>query len=91
MPNWVIEFLYVFSLSKRTHWALTFGVVIYFGVLVLGNYAVNGLEFTGHLKPLEDVIRDKILYRYDKLALVALISFLVLAVKNFIKDWKRLL
>lgn len=90
MPNWVIKFLYVFSLSKKTHWAFTFGVVIYFGVLVLGNYAVNGLELTGHLKPLEDVIRDKLLYRYDKFALVALISFLVLAVKNFIKDWKRL-
>lgn len=91
MPNWMIEFLYVFSLSKRTHWVLLCGIITYFAILLLGNHLVYGIEFTGNLKPLEEVFRHKILYRYDKLALVALVSFLLMAVKCFIKDWKRFL
>lgn len=87
--NAVYEFLYVLSLSKRTQFALILGVVFYFVILLVGKYYIAEIEFQGVMKSLEDAIVGKLLHRYDKLALFALVSFWVLAFKCYRKDHKR--
>lgn len=87
--NAVYEFLYVLSLSKRTQFALILGVVFYFVILLVGKYYIAEIEFQGVMKPLEDAIVRKLLHRYDKLALFALVAFWVLAFKCYRKDHKR--
>lgn len=88
--NFVYEFLYVLSLSKRTQLSLILGVVFHFLILLFGEYYVTEIEFQGVMKPLEDAIVGKLLHRYDKVALFALASFWVLAFKCYRKDRKRL-
>ena len=89
MPNWFVEFLYVLALSKRTQWALIFGVLIPVVILIFGQYMTNNFELFGLMKQFEDIIVDKILRKYDKVALVAFISFLGLAIKFYLKDKDR--
>ncbi|WP_194089618.1 hypothetical protein [Vibrio hibernica] len=89
MPNWLNEFLYVLALSKKTQWALIFGAVFYFGILLLGQHMLSNFELQGSVKGIQDVIAHKIAKKYDKAALVALFSFLVLAYKCYQKDKKR--
>ena len=88
--NFVYEFLYVLSLSKRTQLALIFGVVFHFVILLVGKYYIAEIEFQGVMKPLEEAMVGKLLHKYDKVALFALASFWVLAFKCYRKDRKRL-
>lgn len=80
----------VFCLSKKTQLALALGVVFFSGILLVGEVFVGGLELHGHLKPLTNVVRDSLMHRYDKAAWVALGSFLLLAIKTYRKDRRRL-
>ena len=91
MPNWLAEFLYVLALSRRTQWALIMGVVFFIAVSIFGNYLVSNIELHGHFKVLENVISEKMLRRYDKLALIMLVSFWSLAIRCYLKDRKRFL
>ncbi|EGU4188846.1 hypothetical protein HWU03_002996 [Vibrio parahaemolyticus] len=88
--NFVYEFLYVLSLSKRTQLALILGVVFHFVILLVGQYYIAEIEFQGAMKPLQDAMVGKLLNKYDKVALFALVSFWVLASKCYRKDRKRL-
>jgi hypothetical protein len=90
MPNFLIEFFYVLALSKKTQWALILGVVLHFAITLLGEHMVANFELQGSMKALEEVISNKFLRKYDKIALFSLVSFWVLAVKFYIKDKKRL-
>ena len=45
----------------------------------------------GALAPLTDVVREKLFHRYDKAAWASLAACLLLAVKLYRKDRKRLL
>ncbi|MGS0751750.1 hypothetical protein ACVBIV_12590 [Shewanella sp. 0m-9] len=90
MPNFLIEFFYVLALSKKTQWALILGVVLHFAITLLGEHMVANLELQGSIKVLDEVISNKFLRKYDKIALFTLVSFWVLAVKFYIKDKKRL-
>ncbi|MCL2915551.1 hypothetical protein L2725_17490 [Shewanella corallii] len=90
MPNWLAEFLYVLALSRRTQWALFMGVIFYIAIDTFGSYLLSNFELHGHFKALEIVISEKILRKYDKLALITLLSFWFLAVKYYLKDRKRL-
>jgi len=83
------EILYVITMSKKTQWALILGVVFFIGISLLGSHLTSNLHFTGPLKGLEGAIAGKLLKRYDKVALVALISFWVLAFKHYHRDKKR--
>ena len=83
------EILYVIAMSKKTQWALILGVVFFIGISLLGSHLTSNLHFTGPLKGLEDAVAGKLLKRYDKVALFALISFWVLAFKHYHRDKKR--
>lgn len=51
---------------------------------------LENFQLHGFLQPIGEVIRDKLLRRYDKLALLTLVSFFLLAVKTYNTDKKRL-
>lgn len=89
MPNWLIEFVYVLALSKRTQWAIILGIVFFIGINLLGQHMLRNFELHGSAKSIQDVIIHKMAKKYDKAAFVALIPFLVLAYKLYQKDKKR--
>lgn len=85
------EFLVVLAYSTKTQLAVIFGLAFFVGTMVAGDYFIGHLEIHGILAPLTDVVREKIVHRYDKVAWAILVSFLFLAVKCYKKDRKRLL
>ncbi|MBB1398765.1 hypothetical protein [Pseudoalteromonas sp. SG44-8] len=90
MPNWFIEFFCVLALSKKTQWALILGVVFHLAITLLGEHMVANFELQGSMKALEEVFANKFLRKYDKIALLALVSFWVLAINFYVKDKNRL-
>lgn len=74
-------------------WLDEFWMVLCFfvGILLMGQGLVGSLELHGPLAALTDVVRDKLMHRYDKAAWAALASFALLAVKTYRKDRRRLL
>ena len=91
MPNWMVEFLYVVLMSKRCVFAFLLGIILFFLISAYGQHALENFQLQGVFKGIEDVVRDKFLRRYDKLALGALITCWILAIKFYIKDRKRVL
>ena len=91
MREAVDEFLVVLAYSSKTQLAVIFGLAFFVGTMVAGDYFTSHLEMHGVLAPLADVVREKIAHRYDKVAWAILLSFLLLAVKCYKKDRKRLL
>lgn len=90
MPNWLTEFIYILSISTRTQWALVLGPIFYFGITLLGQYMLADFKLSESMAPLEGVITEQILRRYDKAAWFFLGSFWLLAIKLYKKDKKRL-
>ncbi|GAB2180947.1 hypothetical protein DLREEDagrD3_11700 [Denitratisoma sp. agr-D3] len=84
------EFLVVLAYSTKTQLALLFGMVFFVGTMLTGDYFASTFEIHGNLAPLTDVIREKIVHKYDKVAWVSLVSFFLLAIKCYRKDRKRL-
>ncbi|WP_428420761.1 hypothetical protein [Methylibium sp.] len=91
MKDWLIEFLVVLAYSPRTQFAIVLGLVSFAGFMLAGEYFVGQIELQGLLAPLTDVVREQIGHRYDKEAWASLASCLLLAVKLYRKDRKRLL
>lgn len=91
MSDWLEEVWVVLCHSRKTQLAIAFGVLFFVGIMVLGRALVGGLELHGPLAALTDVVRDKLMHRYDKAAWAALGSFALLAVKTYRKDRRRLL
>jgi len=89
--DWIEEVLMVVAYSTRTQLAIMFGAVFFVGFMLAGQVLVGRIELHGFLAPLTDVIRDRLLHRYDKAAWIALGSFLLLAVKAYRRDRQRLL
>lgn len=85
------EFLIVLAYSKRTQLALVFGIVFGLILWLAGEYFVSLISFVGPLAPLKDVIREKLMHRYDKAALMCFLGFLGLAAKLYLRDRKRFL
>jgi hypothetical protein len=85
------EFPVVLAYSTKTQLALLFGFAFFLGILLAGDYFVGRLELHGTLSPSTDAIRNMIAHRYDKVAWASLASFLLLAIKCYKKDRKRLL
>jgi len=90
LKGYFSEILYVISISKKTQWAIILGVVFFIGITLLGSHLTSSLQFNGPLKGLEEAVAGKLLRRYDKVALFALISFWMLALKCYLRDRKRL-
>lgn len=89
MPGWLEEFLYILSISKKTQWAIVFGVIFFVGIHLLGNYMLSNFELKGQVSGIQDVIVQQFAKKYDKVALGALISFWMLAYKSYLRDKKR--
>lgn len=89
MNNWFTEVWIVFCLSTKTQLALAFGVAFFLGILLMGEMLVGGIELHGHLKPLTDAVRASLAHRYEGAAWMALGSFLLLAIKTYRKDRRR--
>ncbi|MDX1916244.1 MAG: hypothetical protein SFU55_11730 [Methylophilus sp.] len=84
------ELLITLMYSRRALLAIVFGVLFFFGILMLGHHLANNLRFNGPFAPLADAIRPIILIRYEHVAWGALISFWMLAGKILLKERKRL-
>lgn len=91
MPNWMAEFLYVVLMSKRCIFAFSSGIFLFFLINAYGHHAMENFQLQGVFKGIEDVIRDRFLRRYDKLALGTLVACWILAIKFYVKDRKRFL
>ncbi len=91
MNDVLAEAWVVLCYSTRTQVAIICGAAFFVGILLAGQSLVGGLELRGPLAPLTDVIRDRLMHRYDKAAWIALGSCLLLAVRFYRKDRRRLL
>lgn len=91
MRDWLLEVLVVLCHSTRTQFAIALGLTFFAGTLLMGHVLVDGLELRGPMAPLADVIRDALMHRYDKAAWMALGGFLLVAIKTYRKDRRRLL
>ena len=84
MPLWMIKFLTVLSMSKRTQWAIILGLTFFIGIHLLGDWVLNHAYLNE--QALHEIIFQKLAKRYDKAATITLISFLILACKFYQKD-----
>jgi len=89
LKEYFAEILCVIAMSKKTQWAIILGIVFFIGISLVGSHLTSNLQFSGPLKGLEEAVAGKLLKRYDKVALLALISFWVLAFKCYHRDKKR--
>ena len=90
MKDWLEEILIVLAYSPRTQVAIALGVIFFIGLMLVGEYFVGSIQLHGLLAPLTEVVRERIWHRYDKAAWAALAGFLLLAVRLYRKDRKRL-
>jgi hypothetical protein len=91
MKDWLAEWLVVLAYSWRTQFALVLGVVAFMGLMLAGDYLVGKIELHGALAPLTELVRDQLFQRYDKAAWTSLAACLLLALKLYRKDRRRLL
>lgn len=84
------EFFYVLALSRRTQIILLVGLFFFAGLMIGGAYASSHFELKSIPGPLAEVIRDKLLHRYEKAAWAVLGMSILAAVKFYRKDRKRL-
>lgn len=90
MHEWVAEFVLVLSRSTKTQVALMLGFLMPVGLHFLGLSQVGQIELHGPLGPFTDAIREQLMHRYDKLAWLTLGGFLLVAVKSYRRDSRRL-
>ena len=91
MREAIAEFLVVISYSARTQVSILLGLALFVGISLVGSTLVGDVSFHGPLAPLTDIVRENLMHRYDKAAWLMLGSFLLLAVKSYKRDRKRLL
>lgn len=91
MLEWLEEFLVILIHSKRTQLAIFLGMASFISILAAGEYFVGRVNIHGALAPLTDVVREALLGRYEKAAWGSLGAFMLLAIKGYRKDRKKLL
>jgi hypothetical protein len=64
-------------------------MILFVGILFLGEILVSRMDFPGPLRGFETVIGEEILQRYDKVAIFCLLSSWGLAIKSYLRDRKR--
>lgn len=89
MLNWFADILYVVIMSKRIQRVLIAGMVCSIGVALIGSILISNFELQGQFKALEAVISEKFMRKYDKLAILILLSSWVVAIKYYLKDRHR--
>jgi hypothetical protein len=85
------EFFIVLAYSRRTQIALWLGTLFFVTTLITGTFLVGDLEFHGVLAPLTEPVRAALGQRFERLAWGTLGGFVMLAVRFYFKDRKRLL
>ena len=91
MRDRLSEVLVVLCHSTGTQFAIALGLIFFTGTLLMGHVLVDGLELRGPMAALADVIHGALMHRYDKAAWMALGGFLLVAIKTYRKDRRRLL
>lgn len=91
MRDWLLEVLVVLCHSTRTQFSIALGLTFFAGTLLMGHVLVDALELRSPMAPLPDVIRDVLMHRHDKAAWMALGGFLLVAIKTYRKDRRRIL
>lgn len=91
MRNWLAETWVVLCYSTRTQLALALGMISFVGIMLMEDLLVSRFELHRPLAPLTDVVRDALLRRHDKAAWMALGGFLLVAIRIFRKDRRRVL
>ncbi|WP_417565486.1 hypothetical protein [Marinobacter sp.] len=89
MPNWLIEFLSVLAVSRKTQWAIILGFGFLIGINLLGEHMVSNFELQSQAKGLQEVIAHKFAKKYDKAAFMVFGLFLVTAYKCYRRDKRR--
>lgn len=89
MRDWFYEILYGLAISRRAQWAIIWGAIFFIGINVLGSYMTANVEFVGPMKVFKESLFHRIGKKYDKAAVVALVSFWWLAYKFYKKDKDR--
>ena len=85
MPSWLVEFISVLAYSKKTQWAIIWGIVFFIGINIAGSFILSNSQGDGIL----NAISEKYARKYDKVAFIALFSFLAIAVKSYRRDRKK--
>lgn len=90
MKDWFLEVLVVIAHSNKIQAAIWIGCLGFIIINLLGSYGVGSIELNGFLAPLTETIRTKLNHRYDKVAMIWLLSFAILAFKVYKKEHRRL-
>lgn len=89
--NMLLEIAYVLEYSKRTQFFLVMAVLAPLLFLLVGAHMVDQVVFSGPLESFGDLIREKLLRRYDKGALLVFVMMIGAAITSYRKARKRLL
>jgi hypothetical protein len=89
--EWLGESIAVLVYSAKTQICIVAGLFFFALFMIGGAYLANTMELRSVPAGYVDVIREKIMHRYDKAAWIALATFLLLAIKCYRRDRKRLL
>jgi len=89
MNYWFSEFLIILCFSKKTQYAIIIGLLGYLTINLVGIYMLRDFQLTGYLAPMSDMVKEKLICKYDNAALCCLGSFCMLAIKQYRKDKKR--
>lgn len=90
MNDFLEEVWVVIGHSTTTQLAIAFGLSSFASLLLLGEMMVGRIELHGALAPLTDVVKEKLMHRYDKAAWAVQASFALLACKTYRKNRRRL-
>lgn len=89
MKEWFYEVLFVVASSSKTQWAIVLGSVLPVIIILFGKYMLSGFELSGHFIALEPVLVDVFAKRYDKAAIICMVTFYALAFKHYRKAKKK--
>ncbi|BCE03457.1 hypothetical protein [Marinicellulosiphila megalodicopiae] len=84
-----MDIFIIFMNAHKSHFLIFMGVFLFIVINIIGRFMLSDFELSGYYQPLGEVIREKLLSRYDKLAWIALLGFFILAFKAFMKDWRK--
>jgi len=90
MKSFFTEMFTIIAYSGRTQAAILLGMIGFIVINLAGNYYPSEFQLSGYMAPLTEVIKEKLLHRYDKAAWGVLFSFWWLAVKFYRKDRKKM-
>jgi hypothetical protein len=90
MKDYFSEILIVIAYSGRTQAAIILGMIGFIVINLVGNYYLADFQLSGNMAPLTEIIKGKLLHRYDKAAWGILFGFWWLAIKFYRKDKQKI-